>query len=178
MNQTPFSPLDMVQLDRVGPAQVDPSGKHIVFTRWHYHVDTNKNSKSLWLLTLSTGADGMSDSMSTSIAMDKRLRPITEAIQGVTDDEPVWLNDHEVAFLRTGPPNSKRAKAPQLYKVSIASSLQGVSDGVNGIPKAIELFPDNPLPLDIGNLKYNSAGGYLTFTGIVLLAWAPRTVDT
>ena len=161
----PFSPLDMVQLDRVGPAQVDPSGKHVVFTCWHYHVDTNKNSKSLWLLSLPTGADGMSDSM--PVSMDKRLRPITEAIQGVTDDEPVWLNDHEVAFLRTGPPNSKRAKIPQLFKVSIASSLQGVPDGVNGIPKAIELFPENPLPLDIGNLKYHSAGGYLTFTAEV-----------
>jgi dipeptidyl aminopeptidase/acylaminoacyl peptidase len=139
----PFTPMDMVQLDRLGSVQVDPTGKRAVFTRWHYNVQTDKKSKSLWLLDLEKSPKDA-----------EKVEALTEAVEGVTDDEPVWINDQELVFLRTAA-NGKR-KGPQLFQVSLKKGK-----------KVQELFPEHPLPMEIANLKYQPEGNYLTFTAEV-----------
>jgi hypothetical protein len=141
MAKRPFSPLDMVQLDRLSSLNVSPDGKNAVFTRWHYNVENNKNSRSLWLLTF---VDGDKD----------RVKSITDAVEGVSDNEPVWVGNDEIVFLRSDP---NRHKSPQLYRAQLNDNGSSVQ----------EMFPDHPLPIDIGNMKYSLEGKFLTFTAEV-----------
>lgn len=151
----PFSPSDMVKLHRIGSLQVSPSGNWGVFTRWQYNPETNKNSKSLWLMPL--GKAEMSPSTLEPL-------PLTKAIEGVTDDEPVWIASNEILFLRRG--LNKENPIAQLYSITFPEHAEHWTLEHEGLRER-EWFKLHPLPLSIQNLKYHSRGDFLTFTAEV-----------
>lgn len=159
----PFSPVDMVSLDRLGSLAVSPDGKRAVFTRWHYTPSSNQKSKSLWAVDLKD------DGGRASVPLMDEAYPLTPAVDGVTDDEPVWTGGDEVVFLRSDPRKKTTAKVAQFHRLVVSEARVSLSEArvSSAVDVAVEMYPEHPLPLGVGNLKYSASGKYLTFTAEV-----------
>ncbi|ORX89115.1 S9C family peptidase [Basidiobolus meristosporus CBS 931.73] len=94
----PFTPEDLVSLDRPGEAIPSPDGRLAVFSSSRYNLTSNSNLRNLWLLDTSTGEV-------TSLT--------TPGKSG--DGEPIWLDDTTVGFVAT------HGQTSQLWSVDVTS---------------------------------------------------------
>ncbi|ORZ26016.1 Alpha/Beta hydrolase protein [Absidia repens] len=79
----PFTPHEMVTLQRPGGVEPNPSGQFAVYAESEYIADQDKTQKSLYLLNLKTSA----------------VESLTTPVLGESHSDPLFLDDNHVAYL-------------------------------------------------------------------------------
>ncbi|ORY00217.1 S9C family peptidase [Basidiobolus meristosporus CBS 931.73] len=92
----PFTPQDLVTLDRPGSAVPSPDGKWAVYSSSNYSITENASTSNLWLLNLVTSKE----------------IPLTSPSK-YGDSEALWLDSATVGFVST------RATTSQLWAVDV-----------------------------------------------------------
>ncbi|KAI8867869.1 alpha/beta-hydrolase [Ramicandelaber brevisporus] len=136
-----FTVRDHVQLNRPGAPVVSADGRYAVYTVHKYSVQSNKVAQHLNLLDLDS----------------KTVYPLTAPELGISDSNPVWLDNSTVAFL-----SARKASAgkpdegvtAQVWSVSIEESLAGSSDAVK--PKQVTSYV-----LPVESFAYNHASNLI-----------------
>ncbi len=136
----PFSPDDLVRLDRVSDPQLSPDGRAVVFTVRKTDMDANRGRTDLWLLDLTrSGA---------------QPRQLTQHESG--DSSGRWSPDSKSIYFL-----SSRSGSSQVWRLSLnggeAAQVTRLPVGVNGLrlsPRgdrlllALDVFPDCGADLD------------------------------
>jgi dipeptidyl aminopeptidase/acylaminoacyl peptidase len=92
----PFTPKDLVILDRVSDPQVSPDGKSLAFTLRETDFAANKGVRSLWRLSL----------------RDKNAQPQRLSAQGSNSDTPRWSPDGKSLYFL-----SSRSGSTQVWRL-------------------------------------------------------------
>ena len=141
-NLRPFVPQDLVRLNRIGQMALSPDNRHVAFSKWKYSIEEDLQEKNLYLLDLET-------QIVTQLTSEANVK----------DDEPVWIDSENLVFLRRS-----KALGPHahLFHARLSSTGSGKADSVKS------LVPTD-FHYDISNLKYNAAGGFLSFSAEVFV---------
>ena len=139
----PFNAEDMVTLHRLGAASVNPSGTRAVYTFWSFDLDQNKSGQSLRSVDL--------------LSCNGTISTVTETEIGVTDYNPVWVNDQVIAFLST------RSGSSQIWTVK------------HGDPSSAKQL--STFPIDIENFKVFDSTVHGQAIGLTGRVYADKTME-
>lgn len=120
--------------------------------------DGNKGVFTKW----SFANDTASTHLWTLSISNGAIEALTDASPGVTESSPIWIDASRIVFMRK---ESQKTAIPQIYSISLNSKK----------PKPVL---DQPLPISVGNLKYNHPRKFLTFTAEVYSNAASSLQDT
>lgn len=122
-SQRHFNVRDLVALDRIGEPIPNNSGTKALFTRWRYNSELNQSAQTIWIVDLSTN----------------NISSLTNFTWGITDSDPVWIDDVNVGFLST-----RSSATTQAYVV-------------DSTRPDVPAYQMTNYPLDVSNLKiFNS----------------------
>ena len=117
----PFTPKDMVTLDRVSDPRVSPDGRWVVYNLRTMDYDANRASMSLWLIDLK--------------AKDGKPTRLAASDGGATS--PRWSGDSKAIYFAS----SRAGGTDQVFKLDVAS---GVVTQVTDLPLDVGAFAVSP----------------------------------
>jgi dipeptidyl aminopeptidase/acylaminoacyl peptidase len=117
----PFTPKDMVTLDRVSDPRVSPDGRWVVYSLRTMDYDANKAAMSLWLIDLK--------------AKDGKPTHLAASDGGAVS--PRWSGDSKAIYFASG----RTGGVDQVFKLDVAS---GAVTQVTNLPLDVGSFAVSP----------------------------------